>query len=83
MASKSEKELIHQIEEKAGLQFLEEESGGNLCYAQNNSDLREDFKSGFTLRDFQFFMASFAGKDIEIPEDSENFWNRVKKGSSI
>ena len=46
MASKSEKELIHQIEEKTGLQFLEEESGGNLCYAQNNSDLREDFKSG-------------------------------------
>lgn len=79
----SQNDLIWQIEEKTGLQFLEDETDGNICFRHNNSELQNEFKSGFTLRDFQFFLASFAGKDIEIPEDSENFWKRVEKGSSI
>lgn len=76
-------DLILEIEEKTGLEFLEKEMDGNLCFAQNNFDLRTDFKSGFCFEEFQFFLASFSGKEVEIPEDSENFWKRVEKGRRI
>jgi len=83
MLSENKKEIIRKIEINTGLQFRENLVEGNLCFAQNNSDLREDFKSGFSLEEFQFFLASFSGKEVEIPEDSENFWKRVEKGRTI
>lgn len=81
--SKLDYKYIRQIEQKTGLRFLEERVEGNLCYAQNNSDLRDDFKSIFTISDFNFFKLNFLDKNIEIPTDFATFWKLVKKGKEM
>ncbi len=83
MIFKSEKKLIKEIEEKTGLIFLENESDENLCYAQNNSDMRDEFKSVFTLSDLKYFIKSFLQDSINIPSDSTTFWKLVEKGKGL
>lgn len=82
MISNSEKETIQQIEKKLDLTFLENESEGNLCFLENNADLKNEFKSGFTFSEFQFFLASFENETIKIPNDVKEFWERVEKGKN-
>ena len=82
MISNSEKELIHQIEKKLDLTFLENETEGNLCFVENNADLRCEFKSGFTFSEFQFFLYSFSENAVEIPKNVEEFWKRVEWGKA-
>ncbi len=79
----SEKELISQIEEKTGLIFLENESDGNLCYAQNNSDMQDEFKSVFTVFDLKYFIKSFSENPVKIPSDAATFWKLVTKGRNL
>lgn len=83
MISQSEKEIIHEIEKKTGLEFLEEEPAGNICYVHNNSDLQDEFKSGFTILEFRYFILSFLNKEVQIPDDALTFWKRVKKGRGL
>lgn len=72
--------LIHQIEEQIGLTFYENESEGNLCFLENQSEMKNEFKSGFTLSDFRYFIGSFSDGKVEIPNDAEEFWERVAMG---
>ncbi len=83
MISESDKELIRQIEEKTGLEFLNEEQNGNLCFAQNNFDLRDEFKSGFSFSDFNYFLKNFSKKSLIIPSEAATFWELVEKGKNI
>lgn len=83
MISESDKELIRQIEEKTGLEFLEKEMDGNLCFAQNNFDLRDEFKSGFSFSDFNYFLKNFSKKSLIIPSEAATFWELVEKGKNI
>ena len=78
-----EKELIRKIEEKTGLIFLENDSEGNLCYAQNNQDLQNEFKNGFTFSDFNYFLKNFSKKSLIIPSEAATFWELVEKGKNI
>ena len=82
MFSDSDIKFIQQLEEKLGLTFFENESEGNLCFLENNADLKNEFKSGFTFSEFQFFLASFENETIKIPNDVKEFWERVEKGKN-
>ena len=83
MHFKTNKELIRQIEEKTGLEFLNEEQNGNLCYAQNNMDLRDEFKSGFSFSDFNYFLNNFSEESLIIPSEAATFWELVAKGKKL
>lgn len=82
MLSKEENEIITQIEQKLGIQFQNEITSGNVCFAQQNEELQDDFKVFFTISDFRFFIQSFSGKKVTIPMDTENFWKLVEKGKN-
>lgn len=83
MISESDKELILKIEKNTGLEFLEKEMDGNLCFAQNNFDLRDEFKSGFSFSDFNYFLKNFSKKSLIIPSEAATFWELVEKGKNI
>ncbi len=40
-------EILRQITEGVGLQFVAEKETGNVCFANNNAELRDDFKQTF------------------------------------
>ena len=42
-------EIIKRIEQKTALRLVLQEEEGNLCFANNNDDLRDEFKQVFTL----------------------------------
>ncbi|MFA5619063.1 MAG: hypothetical protein WDA08_02010 [Weeksellaceae bacterium] len=79
----AEKVLIQSIEEKTGLKFRESESDGNLCFRNNNMDLRDDFKEVFYASDLRFYMLSFSGHEISLPENNLDFWEKVKIGKKF
>ena len=78
-------ELIEQLEKKLGLNFIEKE-GGNLCMANRNSELRQEFKQSFTLDDIQFYIKAVQQKNgaaLPLPENETIFLTLVKKGKQI
>ncbi|MGB6084638.1 hypothetical protein [Moheibacter sp.] len=83
MHFKTNNDLIRQIEKNTGLEFLEKEMDGNLCFAQNNFDLRDEFKSGFSFSDFIYFLKNFSEKSLIIPSEAATFWELVEKGKNI
>lgn len=78
----TKEEMIRKIESQLGLTFLERPADGNTCFAYENSELRDDFKLSFTPADFENFLRSFQGEEIQIPTDTAEFWKRVKDGAS-
>lgn len=81
MLSQQEKlNLIQQIEQKLGLQFLKETNSRNLCFVNNNDELQNEFKQSFTEQDFYHFLNYFENQAINIPDDALTFWQLVKKG---
>ncbi|MFA7617393.1 MAG: hypothetical protein WBF83_07485 [Moheibacter sp.] len=70
--------LIEQIEQRTGLKFQPEIEDGNLCYRNNNEDLRDDFKEVFSTEDFKAYLRFFNGNEIQIPIDNLDFWKKVK-----
>lgn len=81
MISKEQKSnLIHEIELKLSLQFLDESISGNLCFVNNNDELQNEFKQSFTEQDFYHFLNSFENKEICVPSDALTFWQLVEKG---
>jgi len=82
MITHNELNIIHEIEQKTGLTFLENNSESNLCFIQNNNELRDDFKLYFTQKDFENFVRSFVGRETQVPETNSEFWERVELGKS-
>ena len=41
-------EIVNQIEQRFGLTFVPEIENGNLCFINNNKELRDEFKQTFT-----------------------------------
>lgn len=84
MLSEKEKlKLITQIEQKLGIQFQNEMTSENVCFAHQNEELQDDFKVFFTISDFRFFIQSFSGKKVIIPMDTASFWKLVEKGKNF
>ena len=79
---KTIKNLIRQLEQKLGLTFIENEEG-NVCMANRNSELRDEFKQSFTLADVQCYITAALthhNQAIPLPENEMAFWQLVQKG---
>ncbi|MGB3453407.1 MAG: hypothetical protein WBA59_06235 [Moheibacter sp.] len=70
--------LIEQIEQRTGLKFQQEIEEGNLCYRNNNEDLRDDFKEVFSTEDLKAYIRFFNGNEIQLPTNNLDFWKKVK-----
>lgn len=95
----SNRKVIKQIEESLGLDFTPKKIKGNLCFANNNEELRDDFKSTFTPTDLLNFIyavlhSPIYGKKYEellqldfpsvpFPKDAATFWQLTKLGAKI
>lgn len=80
----NQKSLIKAIESSTGLTFLHDRSYGNLCFANNNEELRDEFKSSFDLSDLKFYMKAFESDDkVKPPLNSKDFWEKVNLGKEI
>ncbi len=72
--------FISRLEDKLRLTFIESEEG-NVCMANRNSELRNEFKQSFTLSDVQRYITTLdikPGEPIPLPENATAFFNPVK-----
>lgn len=92
-------EIIQQIAAKLGLSFVPEKVTGNLCFANNNDELQDDFKQVFAPIDLLDYIYAvlhsptyrkkykeFLKIDfprVPYPKDSRTFWQLVKLGGEI
>lgn len=67
--------------EHLGLLFEKEPGPNNLCFANENAELRNEFKRVFTPQDLHYYiLANPAG---QLPEDTDEFWKGVEKGKRL
>ncbi|MBP4142816.1 DUF559 domain-containing protein [Flavobacterium sp. P4023] len=92
-------EIIAEFAQKLGLEFLPKKENGNVCFANNNDELRDDFKQVFSTIDFldyiyavsfsaiykEKFQKSFSADfpKIPFPKVSNDFWKLVKLGKEL
>ncbi|WP_188051307.1 type ISP restriction/modification enzyme [Flavobacterium sp. GP15] len=92
-------EIIAEFAQKLGLEFLPKKENGNVCFANNNEELRDDFKQVFRTIDFldyiyavsfsaiykEKFQKSFSADFLKIPfpKVSNDFWKLVKLGKEL
>lgn len=92
-------EIVKQIEKELGLSFTPEKETGNLCFANNNDELRDEFKQSFApidLLDYIYAVLhspSYREKYKEFlkidfprvpyPNDADTFWQLVHLGSQL
>ncbi len=72
--------FISRLEDQLRLTFIESEEG-NVCMANRNSELRDEFKQSFTLADVQHYITTLgikAGEPVPLPGDAAAFFNPVK-----
>ena len=91
--------IIKQIADKFGLTFVAENENGNLCFANNNDELRDDYKQVFLSLDLLNYIYAvlhsstyrerykeFLNIDftsIPYPKDVSNFWKLVQLGNEL
>lgn len=73
--------LIRHLEQKLGLLFQEEHGPNNLCFANENADLRSEFKRIFTPQDLRYYAR--ASSNDPLPRNTDEFWERVEKGKQF
>ena len=92
-------EIIKEIEKGLGLTFVPEKEEGNVCFANNNDELRDEFKQTFAPNDLLDYIyavlhsPSYREKYKEFlkidfprvpyPTDVDTFWKLVKLGGEI
>lgn len=81
-------EAVREIEKRLRLTFTPEKIEGNVCFINNNEDLRDEFKQTFTLIDLLdaiYFVLQNSSKASELidSEDSDSFWKLVKEGRKM
>lgn len=64
---------------KLGLTYIDENKEGNLCFVNNNSELRDEFKQNFTRQDVLHYINATKQVDgeIKLPATAEEFWEKV------
>ncbi|CAM3923985.1 type ISP restriction/modification enzyme [Flavobacterium weaverense] len=92
-------ESIVTFSKKINLDFIPKKENGNVCFANNNDELRDDFKQVFDTTDFLnyiyavSFSAIFKEKvqksftkdfpEIPFPKVDDDFWKLVKLGREM
>lgn len=64
-----------------GLLFQAEPGPDNLCFADQNSELRNDFKRVFTPQDLYYY--TLVNPEGALPENTDLFWKQVEKGQQL
>ena len=103
-ATNLDQDIVNEIAASLGLEFITDASTplsnqvGNLCFINNNDELRDEFKQTFApidLLDYIYAVLhspSYVGKlnkseidslRVPYPEDAETFWRLVKLGTQI
>ncbi len=91
--------IIETIERNLGLGFEPEPEEGNVCFAYNNTALRDDFKQVFTTLDLMNYVyaalhspayqekykACIKDEPLRVPypNDTDDFWKKVRLGKEI
>ncbi len=87
-------DIVHQFSLRLGLAFVSEQSNGNVCFANNNSELRDEFKQVFSASDILDYTYAImhssvyqerysevsALQEIPYPNDADIFWALVSLG---
>ncbi len=73
--------LILHMEQKLGLLFEEAPTPGNLCFANENAGLRNEFKRIFTPLDLHYY--TLANPTGSLPETTDKFWEAVDRGKQL
>ena len=92
-------DIIKQITEGVGLQFVAEKETGNVCFANNNAQLRDDYKQTFAPIDLlDYIYAVLHSPDyrekykeflkidfprVPYPRDAATFWQLVALGGAL
>lgn len=92
-------EIVRQIAEKLGIPFVAEKQNGNLCFSENNAELRDEFKTAFSPIDILDYIYAvlhsptyrekykeFLKIDfprVPYPKDPATFWKLVALGGQI
>ena len=84
------KSFIDYCSQVLGLSFIQEEKTGNICFAGNNSDMRDDFKQLFTAEDLINYLNAYLHSDfyrsqnlIHYPKSERTFWSIVALGKKL
>ncbi|MBK7805445.1 MAG: N-6 DNA methylase [Saprospiraceae bacterium] len=92
-------DIVQQIAEKLGIPFVAEKQNGNLCFSENNAELRDEFKTAFSPIDLLDYIYAvlhsptyrekykeFLKIDfprVPYPKDPATFWKLVALGGQI
>ena len=85
-------ELAEKISKALGLLFINlNELGGNVCFVNNNDELRPEFKEIFTTKDLLNYAYALLYSenyradliDEVLPKDRVTFWKLVALGSIL
>ncbi len=92
-------DILQQITEGVGLQFVAEKETGNVCFANNNDELRDEYKQTFAPIDvLDYIYAVLHSPDyrdkykeflkidfprVPYPKDAATFWQLVKLGGAL
>lgn len=92
-------DIIGELSEKTGLTFIDERENGNVCFANNNEELRDEFKQTFAPIDMLDYIYAvlhspnyrekyedFLKIDtpkVPIPKDADSFWQLVTLGEKL
>jgi hypothetical protein len=91
--------LLKHITENLGLEFIAENKTGNVCFINNNAEMRDDFKQTFTPIDILDYTYAVQyspenreaykafliidSSDVLYPKDATTFWQLVQLGSTL
>ena len=91
--------IVNQIAEKSGLIFTPKQVNGNLCFANNNAELQDEYKQEFVPIDILDYIYAvlhspnyrekykeFLKIDfprVPYPKDTATFWQLVKLGGEL
>lgn len=75
---------ILQLEQVLGARYVKDNEEGNLCFANNNAELRDDFKQVFTLKDITNYLwgqkKEAVGLPLPLPKNATEFWEKADQG---
>lgn len=96
--SAPDRQTIRPIEDRLSLSFLEDHRPGNVCFASNNEELRDEYKQVFSGLEFcdyvvgqllvwstdrQIEVDALLQAPIPYPADAGQFWESVRSGAAF
>lgn len=69
--------------EKTQLLYFYNSINSNICFMSNNAELRDDYKTGFTIYDLLIYSYCRHNlKYVSYPKNADEFWYYINKGNA-